>query len=305
MTDGTTSEPGRSDGQGVQVILHLEREEYSIGESVSPRLQVLNGKVSPVKISGFAFDWDELAFSEPNAARLIAPDGQDLMLPYKQPVDSGAGIVVQAGGEEWQILPISSHLHLRRTGDYSFQLELADDQGDVWQSNDVRFNLKDVEYSDSPDLVELTVDPQNPSFAATDPIHIHARFTNKAEETLTFLKPQDDSLDGWANPIYQFTVTDDVGRELPLARRSGTMATPKYSDDTQFTLRPGGSHAETLRLPVFPKMRKAGEYKVRLTYIVRENAVGKGGVVLDRSMNWPRGVFVGRLASNETTVKIG
>jgi hypothetical protein len=51
-------------------------------------------------------------------------------------------------------------------------------------------------------------------------------------------------------------------------------------------------------------MRAAGTYRVRLTYLVRDRAIGKGGVVLDRLMEWDPEVFVGRLESNEVEVSV-
>jgi hypothetical protein len=139
---------------------------------------------------------------------------------------------------------------------------------------------------------------------ATEPIDIEAIFTNKSDKPIIFLKPQEDSLDGWVNPVYQFTVVDNAGRSLALTLRCGSMATPVYNDSAQFIIASGGFYRQKVQLPLFPEMHKPGEYRVRLTYIVRDKAIGKGGVVLDKKMNWEKEVFVGRLESNEVTITI-
>jgi hypothetical protein len=293
--------------QAVQLNLYLDRDRYSVGEPVVPRLQILNTGATLVEFLLLVFDWDRLAFSDPSAAHLVAPSGQDLLLPYRRAASDIANeppIRITPDGEEWLYLPISSYLHLRQPGWYTFWLELLDEMGRVHRSNDVIFNLEDVEPSRSPESIGLTIAPQQTYYTAGEPVDIEVSFTNRASEAVTLLTPQQDSLDGWVNPMYQFTVMDSAGRGLPLARRSGTMATPVYDDASRFTLEPGGSRALQVRLPVFPDMRNPGEYHVWLTYIVRERAIGKAGVVLDQRMNWPKGTFTGRLESNEVVVVI-
>jgi hypothetical protein len=297
----------QTEGQEVAVILHADRDRYLIGESIGPKLEIRNDHEFPIEIAGgFEFSWDRCAFSPPNAAHLIGPDGQDRMIPYQRPVSfAGYGPPIKAEAEksEWRYVPISSHLHLRQCGRYTFWLELLDSLGELHRTNRISFELLDVESSVLPELLDLTLEASQ-SFAMTEPVLITATFTSKSDRPIIFLKPQQDSFDAWVNPMYQFTVLDPDGRSLALARRDGTMATPVYDETTKFTVEPRQSHSESLRVPVFPEMCKGGDYRVRLTYIVREKAIGKGGDVLDRFMNWEERVFIGRIESNEVVLHI-
>lgn len=296
-----------NDDQKVQVIVHLYKDTYSIGEAVTPRLEIKNNEDSLIEVQDFVLKWDKWAFSNSSAAHLVGPDGRDLMLPYRQPTpDAGYGppIRVEARKNEWLILPISSHLFLREPGNYTFWIELGESQGRVHESNRVSFQLTDVPSSAPPDRIELKLEPAKSTFSTTEKIEVDVTFTSKSDEPLIFLKPQQDSFDGWVNPVYRFRVMAGAGRGLGLALRDGDMATPIYDESAQFTVALGGSYRQRLTLPEYPEMRKPGEYKIGLTYIVREKAIGKGGVVLDRDMNWPDEVFKGRLESNEITIKI-
>ena len=121
-----------------------------------------------------------------------------------------------------------------------------------------------------------------------------------AATSVTFLRPQDGSLAGWINPIYEFTVIDEAGRTLPHPPCGASLVEPVYDCGTQFTLLPGASYELELVPPplVIPK---PGEYQVRLTYIVYENAV-RMGVVTEQLMNWEKEVFTGLIESNDIIV---
>jgi hypothetical protein len=298
---------GQINDQTVEVILHPDRTMYSVGESIRPKLELRNHRASPIEIPAFAFDWNMLAFSSPNAAHLIAPDGQDKLLPYRRSAtftDYVSPLRVEAGQTEWLYLPISQHLHLRQFGQYIFWLELQDNFGTRHRSNQIDFQLTDIKSSLPLELLELRLLPTKSAFANDEPVEVEAVFMNKSEQPIIFLKPQEDSFDSWVNPVYQFIVLDSDEHSLALAQRSGTMGTPVYNETTQFTVAPGHSRSQNLRLPDFPRMRDPGQYRVRLTYLVRDKAIGKGGDVLDQSMNWDQRVFAGRLESNEATVNI-
>ncbi|MDH4187265.1 MAG: hypothetical protein OEV08_09720 [Nitrospira sp.] len=292
------------DAKKISLILHEEKTEYSIGEPIRPKLQILNKTSWKAEIgNGFIFDWERLGFSNPNCVHLIGPDGADLAIPYnrdKSYFNTINPISVDAGREEWLFLPVYAHLHLRKIGKYSFWLELLDNTGELHHSNRISFQLVSIEASVPTEFIELTLTSRKSSFAATESIDVEAIFANKHDAPITFLNPQVDSFYGWVNPVYQFTVVDDDGRSLALHSRCGNMAIPRYDDTTQFTVKPGEFHAQTLSLPSFSEMQNPGEYHVRLTYIVRDKAIGKGGVVLGKQLNWRADVFVGLLESNES-----
>jgi hypothetical protein len=296
------------DSDRVHLILHEEQSVYSIGEPFRPQLQIVNSTEQDIELGHyFVFDWQTLAFAEPNFVHLIGPDGTELALPHRRDdsyFSTAAPVRVQAGEEEWKYLPVYAHFHLREPGKYRFSLELLDNRGRSHSSNELSFELVDVAYSVSPEFVELATEPKQPSFEPVESVVVEAVFTNKFDQPLTFLKPQQDSFDGWANPVYQFTVTDSAGRGLALPLRSGTMAEPHYDASTQFTLEPGASYRQQLQLPSFPEMRFPGEYQVQLTYLVRREAIGKAGRVLDRQMDWPEEVFIGRLESDPLTLTL-
>jgi hypothetical protein len=290
------------------LALHAEQAVYSIGEPIRLKLQISNNTGRrTVTGQGFVFNWEQLAFAEPNAVHLIGPCGIDLALPYRREQSSAASlkpIVVDAGREEWLYLPIHAFFRLRELGEYAFWLELTDDRGVVHRSNRISFQLVDVEASVAAGQVELTLQSGQSSVAASHlpPIGMEAAFTSKHLEPLIFLKPQEDSLFGWVNPVCRFTVVDGSGRVLAQPPRSGTMAIPAYNGSTQFVVPPGETRRQQLQLPGFDELRHPGKYRVRLTYIVRRNAIGKDGVVLEEPENWDKQVFVGRLESNEVTI---
>jgi len=291
----------------IELVLYPERDQYSIGEAIRPRLQIKCNRNTSVAFQNFAFTWDMLAFSPPSEVRLIGLNGQDLFLPYGVPSSAlkhYPSIEVNPHTEEWLYLPISSHLHLRQPTTYVFSLQLADDAGVIHQANPIQFRLSDVESSIPSGRVALLLEPTQQSFPNAKAVELAVTVVNRWETPLIFLAPQEDSFDGWVNPVYQFTVLDSTGRSLPLARRSGTMSTPKYGKANEFRIEPSKSSRQILRLPVFRAMDYFGEYRIRLTYIVRRNAIGKGGIVLERNMNWTTDTFVGRLESNEVSVTI-
>jgi len=285
------------------VILHPDRDRYSIGQSIRPRLQLWNLNDADIEIPGFAFDWDTIGFLPPNEVHLIGPDGQDRLAPYQEPGPfTDAPIRVQARSEEWLVLPISAHVHLREIGSYRFWLHLVTATGTAHTTRTLTFELRDLPSSVDPDRLELKIAPVRSPQPAGEPVVLVCQLTNRSPRLLRLLAPQEDSFDGWVNPVYQFTVVDASGRSLAMARRDGTMATPVYDDEHMFGIQPGGTHHMVLQLPVFPRMRAPGTYTVGLSYLVRDHKIGKGGSVLEPTMGWDDDVFVGRLESNRTTV---
>jgi hypothetical protein len=296
------------DATSIILGLHLDRTGYSIGESIRPKLRIQNR--TPRRIvfnTGFAFDWERLAFAGPNAVHLIDPDGKDLALPYRRDpayFESIEPTAVEAGKDEWLFLPISAHFQLRKPGTYSFRIELSDDGKNAHKSNEVSFDLSDVGYSVAPHTIGLSLRSTRQSFAAGESVEIEAEFINNAEKALLFLKPQEDSPDGWVNPVYRFTVTDSAGRNLAMPLRCGSMAEPVYDEKTRFLIEPGGKHSMAMTLPRFPGLKQPGEYRLQLTYIVREKAIGKGGDLLDRVMQWDTRTFIGRIESGAILISI-
>lgn len=292
----------------VELILHPEKESYLVAEMVRPQLQLRNLTDSPIRIEGFVFSWDALAFREPSFVHLIDPAGHELLGPYRQsqlPEAFNFPLEIPAQGEKWLYLPIGAHQHLRQVGAYKLWLELGDSRGDLHRSNELQFELVDQPSTVSPELIKLEIEQHRPLFSFSDWPEIDVTFTNQADRALTFLKPQDvTSYYGAVNPIYQFTVQDQTGRTLPLALTEGDIEPPVYGPDNQFTLQPGASYHQRLPLLAIPALKQSGEYQVRLTYIVRENELDIGGVILDTPTTWPEGVFVGLIESNTTTVKV-
>ena len=286
----------------LSLILHEERNQFSIGESVTVKMEVINYSDQNVEVPGFQFDWDELVFRTPNDVRLIGPRGDDLMGAYRQSgSDALAGISVQANNSEWLYLPISTYMETLVPGDYRFQVTLTAD-GESYQSNVFAFSLKDVPTNAAKNEVELEIARSEPDELAE--LYLNTTFLNRSNRAITFLKPQEDSFSGWANPVYRFKVIDKNDRVIQQARRSGTMAEPVYDAQSMVTLLPGERLEQRLRLENFPLLAGSGTYRISLEYIVREDAIGKGGQILDRKMNWDPDVFLGRLVSNEVVITV-
>jgi|SRR6185436_2705850 len=297
-------------GRRVVLIVHQERETVWIGEPVRPRLQVVNERATSVELGrGFRFDAEQLVFTGPGGVHLTGPDGQSLTAPYRRVASEATEVLRLPPREEtWRDLPIDAHLQLRTPGRYAFSLELADEQGVVHASNEIPINLVNVPSPLPAGAVELQLQPAETHVRATDlrslRFGLDAVFHNRHRTPLVLLRPQDDSTYGWTNPVYRFVITDASGRELALGLRSGSMAVPSYGPSAQVRVASGGSHREHVMLPPVPGMWRPGRYRVRLTYIVRERAIGKSGRVLDQPIRWEPEVFVGHLESNEVEVHV-
>ena len=300
----------KSDDKGVQLTLFFDPKIVSIGEPIQPRLRIRNTEIRSILIEGFEFDWDLIAFAKPNLASLIGPDGENFLLPYE--VDESKAetsfkipvIEIKPASDEWLFLPISNHLHLRQPGNYNFKIELVDESGAKFVSNSIDFTLVDVAPNSTSDHIKLELSSATTTYPNYRDVTLEASFTNNTDRPLIFLKPQEDSFDGWVNPTYQFTVIDERGRSLALARRDGTMATPDYSKAMQIEVKAGATYLQKIKLPVFPHVQTSGKYQISLTYLVRDKASGKSGAILDRPAIWPVGTFVGRLESNQISIQI-
>lgn len=296
-----------SQSPALRLILHPERARYSIGEPVRPRLEVRNDGDTPAELApGFAFDWERLAFVAPHAVHLIGPDGTDLAAPYREPAP-GPGfdrpLRVAPHESEWVSLPIYAHVHLRRAGAYTLALELADRTGQVHRTGTIGFELEAIA-PPRPGPARLELSPAHAAAAPGGRVELTAQLHNLADRPMTFLRPQEDSYDGWVNPSYVFAVVDAAGRTLARPLRSGSMAEPRYTPATQVTVAPGASASLQLVLPDFPGLRRPGDYRVRLTYLVRDQKIGKAGVVLPDRMDWAPDVLVGRLESADITLAV-
>jgi hypothetical protein len=297
----------RDDESPVEVDVTLDRQVYAIGEGIRVKLRLTNRSASPVGIRQFVFDDERLAFVPPSAAHLVGPDGRDALVPYAESAAvrlHDPGLSLSPHGEEWRLLPLSTFVDFKDPGRYTFWVELLDDRGRVARSDRLHFELVDVAAPSPRPAVVLGLDVARTTLVATEPIDVEAVFANHGNAPVIVLKPQEDSLSGWVNPVYRFTVIDEGGRLLPPELRSGTMATPSYDATTQIAVPPGGTARVPLRLPDLPRLTTSGAYRIRLTYIVRDRAIGKGGTVLDRPMRWPAGTFVGRLESDTVTIHI-
>jgi hypothetical protein len=292
--------------QEIQVTLTLAdaRELYTVGEIIALGLHINNDSDVPFVINNF--DFQRLVFAPPNAFHLLGPDGKDLLLPYSQ-TDGASNAIsstqVEAKGELWDYLPLSNYLHLRQTGNYTYWIELVDDEGKKYISNKINFSLMNPGASVPTTLVDLLLRPEELKFSdlAPDQVYLDAVLKNNSNVPLTFLKPQDGSLFNWIIPVYRFTLLDEIGRSLPLPPRSGTLPIPTYNEATMFTLQPGASFQQRLSPPFF--VQKPGEYKLDLTYIVYENHF-RMGTLSNESENWEEGVFIGMVKSNEITIII-
>ena len=171
-----------------QVILHPDREMYSMTESIRPRLEIRNRSDSSVEIvGGFAFDWERLAFCTPNAVHLMAPDGRDLVRPYHREAPFLASeypIRLGPGSSHWRYLPVSNFLHLRQVGEYELWLELLDSTGELHRTDHVTFRVTDVEPSVPPGTIELSLGSSRSVYSSAEPTVVTPIFTNYGERRL-------------------------------------------------------------------------------------------------------------------------
>jgi hypothetical protein len=300
--------------QAVQLILHPypyiyspNHPFYSMGEGILFELQIINNNEIPIEFHEFDFSDIKLAFSSPNAIRLIGPDGDDLLLPYDvrdTTYDYGEPLQVDPKGEKWRILPITSNIHLQKSGEYTLWVELADNFGIVHMSNSITFYVQEIEPSISPELVTLTltIPSENKSAFFTERV-VEVTFTNNSDVPLTFLIPQVGSVSGWINPGYQLSVVDSSGRFLVMVPTEFVPDKPVYDESTRFTVAPGESYRQQVGVPNYLGVQPSETYEVWLTYLVREQFT-RWGVVTDELMDWDETVFIGRIESNRLRVTL-
>lgn len=275
---------------------------YLIGAPLAFDIGVENNSQTPVEFHNFVVLYHKLAFFTPQQVHLIAPNGQDLLLPYKQnDSSSGETFRVEAQDSDGTILFADQFLRLREPGRYSFWVELEDETGESYRSNTLTFHLEDSEPSVPSNLIELRLNPLHDSYAMWEGVDIEVTFTNLTDNSLTFLKPQDGSTYGWINPIYNYSSLNEHGQRLPTAPGDQGLP-PIYDETTMFTLEPEESFSFTNLVPGFNWMQKPGDYQVQLTYIVRANKLDWS--VRDEPMNWDEDVFIGRLESNRIDITI-
>jgi hypothetical protein len=285
----------------------LDHAVYTIGEPIDLDIGINNSGNGRLAIGNFsAPPLYYFTFPKTFTFHLIAPDGQDLLLPYLQGAEQELPppLYIEPHGQLAFRIQLSWYLHLRELGEYRFWIELKDDQGTVIQSNRITFQLVNVESNISSSLIELTLDPSRPSFKFKDRLDMEITFANHTEIPLTFLKPHTWSFYGWINPIYEFTVSDELGRGLAIPQTDISESPPDYSDSTlRFTIPPEDSYGLSVHLPRYDAFQNPGIYRVRLAYIVRRNTL-LWGVPTEELLNWSSDVFIGRIESNEIFITI-
>lgn len=308
----------------VELILHSASEENEkwIGTGgVSYTLQIKNHSDFPVEFTGFLNEHREgqsfFAFSPPNAAHLIAPDGQDLFAVYSQesPVNQQSAVNardgavieqfdplrVEANSDRWQSIVIGPYADLTQAGTYTFWIELEDNFGQLHQSSKVSFTLKDVNSSIALESLDIDLKFEKDIYKIEDLLNLDVGFEygfrNKSEETVSFLRRLNFNTPV-QNPIFQLIIRDANGHMIP---KMGSDASSYVGiDELEYiVLSPGEESYQMDYLPHFPGMRKPGEYHIQLVYIVHENDLLSG-----EPMDWDENVFTGRLESNEAVITI-
>lgn len=275
---------------------------FEIGAPLAFELVIENNSHVPVEFHNFVVRYDKLAFFTPQQVHLIAPGGQDVLLPYnRRDTSSGELFRVEAQDIGGVILIVEQFLLLREPGDYSFWVELKDQTGESYRSSTLTFQLEEVEPSIPANLVELRLAPLQETYPLSENVAVEVTFTNLADVPITFLKPQDGSAYGWISPIYDFSTLNEHGQRLPLP--GGDLGLPPvYDETTMFTLEPGESSSFTDLVSGSGRIQNPGNYQVQLTYVVRTNKWGWR--VIEESINWDEDVFVGRLESNSIDITI-
>lgn len=295
----------------VVLSLHQPKETLLLGEPVFVQLQVSNASRQTQVFGGFVFDHEHFAFAAPNEVNLVAPDGLDLAAAYRSDVSyfrSHPALEVAPGEDTWLRLPIHAHLQLLTLGRYAFGLALADDNGGLSRSNRVEFDVVDEMPDTMQQSIRLLIEPSSEVVSAealrTQAAQLLVTFANISQRTVVVLRPQDDSGAGWVNPVFRVIVTDAAGRQLAHSPRCGTMAAPTYDAASTIRLLPGDTAQLRLPYPLVESMWRRDEYSVRLLYLVRDRAIGKGGTVLEQPMGWEPEVLVGHVVSNEIALRV-
>ena len=287
------------------------KNSYEIWESIYYSFGITNHTQKPLDLY-FIQCHHLLAFDDPLQLHLLAPDGTDLFAPYLGEVQSEipeqcTPFVQIEPAERWgKTMGFSRWLQPRQLGTYRLWAEYTGAAGQLYTSNVITFEIQAIPTTVSPQLVDLQIGFEHPEYTLDDhPLSSTVTFTNHADQSLVFLKPQDGSRTGFVNPIYRFTMQDQSARNLEVIAYDAGIGTPKYNAETMFTLPPKATYSQTVRLMYYPIMwEQPGEYQVQLTYIVRTKAIKWGMVLEDEPMHWDDDVFTGVLESNVVTLTI-
>lgn len=286
-------------------VLSSQKSVFLVGEPIFLKLHLSNNSPKPVTLcKKFSFSWEQLKFSAPDRACLMSPQGEDLCAAYQDNAFFCNPVVIKPHSDEWLILPISAHFFLKATGAYSFYVELTDEDNCQWKSNLLEFSLADDPECLLSTKYPLKITNAKSEFYQSEQIIVECSFFNQTTNPIAFIKPQVDSLDGWCNPTYRFTVVDQNNRSLIPAQRCGNMNENKYFDDSYILVLPDSCQKISCDLLRYPEMKTPGIYRIQLLYLVRKAVIGKSGTILDRFENWPDTVFVGMLESNTISIKI-
>ena len=290
---------------GVQLILHIKKTQWKVGEEIISQLQIVNNSENSIQFSGFSMSWKNLKVSGNHKASFVGPDGKNLLAPFhfkEREINEAEIITVAPKKEVWEKLVFSNHLHFHQTGKYQFSIELEDNNGNSYKSNVLELNITKDTSDISADRLSLVINlTEAPT--SNNRLKVTAKIANHSDKNVKILKAQQGSVDNIINPYYEFVLTDKNGKGIGKTYMSCDMIIPpEYNEKNTIVLSLNESFSQEITLPKYIDL-KSGKYNLELHYLVYHTGVVHGRKT--EPMNWEPHVFVGDLKSNsiELTIK--
>lgn len=293
------------DEPGIELAITVNRDVFTMNEPISATLTVKNTSDSTISVGKNTFiDWQFISFGAPNELSLIAPDGKNLAHVHQSEKKPGDFLVTLPPRSEKAIrIPLFKLFDFSQTGVYSLQLKLFDAKGVGYESNRVEFTLNEEENAEKADL-RLGLEMKQTSYAPGQALLVSLEFINESKKDQRILLPQDDSFDGWVNPVYKFVIKDAQGRMIPMPARDGSMAEAHYLEANSRFIQAGKTTGLEIEFPYVRNELMPGVYSLKVIYIVRKQKIGKTGVLLDEKMDWPPSVQPGAIISNTVSFEV-
>jgi hypothetical protein len=121
------------------------------------------------------------------------------------------------------------------------------------------------------------------------------RFENHTREPIRLLRPLDGSEWGWLMPIYDLSITDDQGTQIPFYPRCGVFglyANLKWPDDYRVQVLPGDAYE--MKVSTVREIRESVTYAVSFRYQYKPKEKKTEG---KRFIEYPDDLWVGEVSS--------
>lgn len=264
----------------LQVFVNTIDETHQIysGESINLTVRIENYRNYWVQIDNIAIYGarGDILFNTVNAVKLTSPSGKNLLQNHFTVDSFPPGfktLNIRPNGTEF--LRFDPHLLfvLDEVGQYSFSAQFIDMKGEVYQSQEVYFEVIPIPTTCPLNDVTLTVDiqPRQLKLANKWDVATQLTFENLSDQPLIFYDVTDNLNVSWLNPITHFQIQNQQNHFLrPGIHQDITgdpTILPNYKEFEHLLL-PG--EKITLTVPFsfyYGRLKEPGLYTLQLSYV--------------------------------------